>query len=341
MLGTFRLVLALMVAISHVVPRRAELDPGVAHWLPNPGVIAVIGFYLISGYVMTGLLRNHFPTRRSIPAFWFDRALRLYPQYLFVAGLTLTWMLMTGARTEYLQYTPDLWDLLANLLIVPLNFYMFNGTDRFSLVPPAWSLGAEVQFYLLLPVLLLWRARLVGFLVSLFIYILAGMQVIESDWYGFRLLPGVLFVFLLGSYLYDLQRSDTGHAAARRLVVGAAAGAAGFGLLLAALGKLVLSHTAETLLGIVLCLPLLWLLGMRRRRSWDERLGDLAYGVFLNHFLVQWAIVGRVDGVTRGVVFICAVIVLSGLQQWVVERPAIAWRDALRRRRQQKLSRSP
>ena len=55
MLGSLRLLLALAVAASHVDYRIAGL---------NPGVSAVVGFYLISGYVMAGLLQRHYPTRR-------------------------------------------------------------------------------------------------------------------------------------------------------------------------------------------------------------------------------------------------------------------------------------
>ena len=44
---------ALAVAASHVDYRIAGL---------NPGVSAVVGFYLISGYVMAGLLQRHYPT---------------------------------------------------------------------------------------------------------------------------------------------------------------------------------------------------------------------------------------------------------------------------------------
>ena len=49
MLGSLRLLLALAVAASHVDYRIAGL---------NPGVSAVVGFYLISGYVMAGLLQR-------------------------------------------------------------------------------------------------------------------------------------------------------------------------------------------------------------------------------------------------------------------------------------------
>jgi peptidoglycan/LPS O-acetylase OafA/YrhL len=60
MLGTLRLVLALMVALSHV-------DVGVAGL--NVGVVAVVTFYLISGYVMTGLPRRHYASPRLVGRF--------------------------------------------------------------------------------------------------------------------------------------------------------------------------------------------------------------------------------------------------------------------------------
>ena len=74
MLGTLRLVLALMVVLSHAGVRVAGL---------NPGVIAVIGFYLISGYVMAGLIRRHYRQPAQAGAFYLDRAVRLLPQYFF------------------------------------------------------------------------------------------------------------------------------------------------------------------------------------------------------------------------------------------------------------------
>ena len=75
---------------------------------------------------------------------------------------------------------------------------MFNGSDQYTLIPPAWSLGAEVQFYLLAPFLLIWPKRLLlAGLLSLGVYLTALSGFINSDWYGYRLLPGVLMFFLL------------------------------------------------------------------------------------------------------------------------------------------------
>lgn len=79
-MGTLRFFLALLVLYSHAGGRIQQL---------NPGVTAVVVFYIISGYVMTALMRRYYcpspagPTLPSTAHFYLDRLLRLYPQYLF------------------------------------------------------------------------------------------------------------------------------------------------------------------------------------------------------------------------------------------------------------------
>ncbi len=72
MLGTFRLFLAMLVASSHTGLSLAGL---------NPGVMAVVGFYLISGYVTAGLMARHYSDPSQVSSFYLDRAIRLLPQY--------------------------------------------------------------------------------------------------------------------------------------------------------------------------------------------------------------------------------------------------------------------
>jgi peptidoglycan/LPS O-acetylase OafA/YrhL len=146
-MGMMRLLLAMAVVLSHADLRVFQL---------NPGVTAVVGFYLISGYVMAGLVHRHYDKPARMPYFYLDRLLRLYPQYLVYAGAALAWHLWTQTPTLFLRHAPTWQDIANNLLIVPLNFYMFNGSDAYALVPPGWSLGAELQFYLLAPAMLLW-----------------------------------------------------------------------------------------------------------------------------------------------------------------------------------------
>ncbi|MDY0313038.1 MAG: hypothetical protein RBR20_13065, partial [Desulfobacterales bacterium] len=102
MFGTYRLILAVLVALSHI---------GITIGHLNPGVIAVVGFYLISGYVMTGLLRTHYDRIDKVGHFYLDRFLRLFPHYAVVAALTFVWFVWTGTRTDYLKITPGIVDV--------------------------------------------------------------------------------------------------------------------------------------------------------------------------------------------------------------------------------------
>ena len=314
MLGTLRLLLALSVAASH-----AKLFL----WGLNPGVVAVICFYLISGYVMTGLIQRHYNQPARASAFYVDRAIRLLPQYLFYCGLTLAWHLYSQASTPFLARSPDAFDLLNNLLIVPLNYYMFNGADHYTLIPPAWSLGAEIQFYVLAPFLLLWPRRLlvVGS-VGLTVYVAALSGGLNSDWFGYRLLPGVLLFFILGACL---QHQHQKRQARRALVMTlGVVTVAGFALVVLYFnGILRTPYNFETLLGVILGLTLLHNLARRSPTHWDGLAGDISYGVFLNHFLILWTIYPL--GVTGPELpgFLVLSVALSWTTQRLVERPLL------------------
>ena len=321
MLGTWRYFLAVLVALSHVSWRWGDL---------NPGVMAVVGFYVTSGYVMTGVLRNRYQLLGNAPLFYLDRALRLFPQYIAIALVTLVWLFTSDATTLFLQHRPDALDIINNIVVIPLNYFYYNGADRFTLIPPAWSLGAEIQFYLLLPLIL--RARALVSVISITVYVCAASGVINSELFGFRLLPGVLWFFLLGSWLYDAHHQTDARRAGHRVALVMAAVVLA-GCLLAAFGKLALPYNRETLIGLLVALPALHLLSRMPRRAWDERLGDLSYGLFLNHFLMFWVVFqSSVQGFGTSLAYIACASLGAWLTQRLVERPALAWRQSLRAR---------
>jgi len=325
MLGSYRLCLAVCVALSHV---------GVQVIGLNPGVIAVVGFYLVSGYVMTGLLRSHYREPSRIGAFYVDRALRLLPHYLFVLFVTFVWFVATGQQTEYLRREPTILDAVRNVVIVPMNYYMFNRANEFALIPPSWSLGAEVQFYVVLPFLLLFTGgtvRMLALALSLVLYLFAAFGVVNSEWFGYRLLPGVLFMFLAGSLLYDAHHS-TSLRRRRVFVGGMLAFAGGVAILLANAGTLGLPYNRETLLGLAIGVVALNALGRRARHPVDEALGNLSYGVFLNHFAVQWMLFrGVVTSPVAILVYIGTSVAMAAVLYRSVERPVLNLRRHLRR----------
>ncbi|MBR7801489.1 acyltransferase family protein [Undibacterium fentianense] len=318
MLGSFRLFLALCVALSHANFRVLEL---------NPGVIAVVCFYMISGFVMTALIRQHYVGGQKIVGFYLDRALRLYPQYLFIAGITLIWFYLSGHRTDFLQFPPAMQEYLSNLLLVPLNYYMFNNSHLFTLIPPAWSLGAEIQFYLLIPILILFRLRYICLLLSGGIFLFACWGTINTEFYAYRLLPGVLLFFMLGSVFYDLRAEKTKAAfwgISILIFCGVLWG------ILSQFGHLLLPYNREVIIGLLIGAAALFFLAPLKQVAWDNRLGDLSYGVFLNHFFIQWAVLG----VPKTLIAWCAYVTLSLSLAWVtqrlVEQPVLLWRRQLR-----------
>lgn len=321
MLGTLRLVLALLVALSHAGVRVAGL---------TPGVLAVVGFYLISGYVMAGLIRRHYHHRGQVPAFYLDRVIRLAPQYFFYVGLTLAWYFFSQpVGNPYLSHSPSTLDILNNLLIVPLNFYMYTGSDEFTLIPPAWSLGAEVQFYLMAPFILIWpRRMLAAGLVSLGFYLAALGSLIHSDWFGFRLLPGTLLFFLLGAYLQQLHhRQQKTRAAALATAVALLAAVAI--VVLQRLGLLPHTFHVETLLGLMLGVVLLCALAPLARTRWDNLAGDISYGVFLNHFLIMWTVFPGGVSTAQLPALLALSITLAWLTQRYMEQPLLKLRRRL------------
>ncbi len=188
-MGYFRLLLAYAVVASHI---------GISAGAFDVGEIAVVSFFLLSGYVITALIDRHYPDLRAIGLFYLDRALRLYPQFLFYSLATIIAVEAFGLRHQWLSSPPSLSSDLAQLTMAPLNF-----AERFPnmLLPQGWSLGLEMTFYAVFPLVLIPDKRPPVAYVSAVIFGCAYCGKLPPDWFAYRLLPGILFVFALGSWI--------------------------------------------------------------------------------------------------------------------------------------------
>jgi peptidoglycan/LPS O-acetylase OafA/YrhL len=317
MFGGLRLLLAMMVCLSHI-----SLSIGGY----NPGVAAVVVFYLLAGYVTRALIEDQL---RTAPSFYLERLIRLAPPYWGAMAVAMLVWIIIAPSSQFLQRNPGAGDWLANLTILPLNYFMWTRQDQFTLIPPAWSLAVEVQFYLLAPWLL--RFRRLGYalaLLSLCLYLLAAMSVVNTDWWGYRLLPGVLFMFMIGATLQSrpiLVTSLTCFVSGALLIF-----------------FLLNPHkqapfNIETAIGLFIGTPVLAILAHLRRHHLDDMVGRIAYPVFLLHFAVLWCF--EALGWTGSVILATPVVLASYIAMTLIvstglyaltELPFAAWRRRLR-----------
>jgi len=286
MFGYFRFFLATLVVISHL---------GITFEGANPGVAAVVCFYMLAGFVVSHLFLKVFISQKPLYLrFYYERALRIFPLYLFVAAITLIFIIVTGfGSAEFGIKT-----LVNNLLIIPLNYYMVLDNailqdPKWWLIPPAWSLGVELQAYLLLPFIVYFKGvKIVLAVISLTVFSMASLGVIDSDYFGYRLLIGVLFLFILGvsisKSIADANKADLFDRYFPAFVY------AYLILLLIISGLYETLHypyVRETIFGVLLGMPtIIYLSKSKVTLPLNSLLGEFSYGIFLSHFLMIWIV---------------------------------------------------
>lgn len=318
-MGTYRFLLAVAVLMSHI---------GVNLHGYNPGVVAVTSFLLISGYVMTLLIDKHYAAPDLVGMFYIDRCARLFPQFLFYMSVTLF-------AVRYLDIKDDLVSqctvpaVFANFSMLPLGYFKYLGLSQCLLIPATWSLGLEMTFYIVVPLLALkWRqVASHAALVSFCVFLSAYFGFLDTDTWAYRLLPGTLYVFIIGMAFAKGNNKVPVIAWVIAAVLLAAAQVFPE-IWWRASGK-------EVMLGLVIGIPAIWLLKHKSMSALDNLLGNMSYGVFLNHFLLIW--LTRYAGyepnqLSGWLGIICAAAMLSLASYLLIERPALRFRHSLRKR---------
>jgi len=189
--GIYRLTLAFLVVLYHY---RA---PGFGF----SGLVAVFGFYALSGYLITRVVATRYEfSARGLLRFGTNRFLRLFPAYwsvFAVAVLLLTLAPETMSSTNArLVWPASAGDWLQNIFIADLI------GERSRLIPPAWSISIEIVFYGLIA-LGLGRHRSIATLwLALSLAIAIYICVTDDFTRLYFSYTGTSFCFALGSCAY-------------------------------------------------------------------------------------------------------------------------------------------
>lgn len=116
-MGIYRLILAILVVLSHL---------GISIAGFNPGVVAVISFYILSGYVMTLLIGRYYLHSGKVIHFYYDRGMRLFPQFWFYATFSFICVNVFSISSPFLVGM-TLYKGILNYLLLPQAFFMYWG----------------------------------------------------------------------------------------------------------------------------------------------------------------------------------------------------------------------
>jgi peptidoglycan/LPS O-acetylase OafA/YrhL len=348
--GLFRLALSVIVVMFHF-----------GGFPPLAGRVSVFSFFCISGYLMALVIDRAYGYRPSgALRFYLNRALRIVPLFALYAALTM--VLLAGRLDSpfFVDPTEPLWagtarhgwlDLGVNLAFRWEGSWPLLG-GSVSIVPQAWSLLIEGFFYLCAPLLALaWsRAR------PLFVVLAVGSIAINVDVLArglsfdsfiYQNYFATLWVFQLGMTLYYFRDRLVPRLPAKRLLAA---------VLFVVYVQLVVRSPAIDLnvgfyVSLAVSAALVLILGsLRDWPTWFKRIdkyaGDIAYGVFVNHFFAAMVLLelnelifarrgsfdffGRINQPLFGHWTVVLSVALSALTFLLLERPLQHSRDRVR-----------
>jgi peptidoglycan/LPS O-acetylase OafA/YrhL len=154
-LDGLRAISIIMVLGGHLALQHAGSEQSARYFelLANLGVRV---FFVISGFLITGLLLRELDTQKKInlPKFYYRRTLRIFPPYyVFIGAMGLLHALGT------IQLAPH---DIPHALTYSSNYY----PERSWYMGHTWSLAVEEQFYLLFPAALLALGRKRGLVAA-------------------------------------------------------------------------------------------------------------------------------------------------------------------------------
>jgi peptidoglycan/LPS O-acetylase OafA/YrhL len=333
-LNLLRFFLALNVVLFHLWNAAA----------PGAGPVAVLGFFFVSGFLITQIVQEVYSMPRHSWAFLLNRTLRIYPQYLAALGLGLLTIQLypdvAGHINSYLRWPASGVEWLPQLAIAGLDH------SNVRVLPATWTLGTELYFYLVIGLVTARskKAAIALCAASVPVAALCATNTLPFEFYGSAMGNG--FVFAFGSLAYFYRNAF--HVRPRLFALAAAAYLA-HTFVIPALEQADVDKA--NLAGSVLPFAVVMLFLVQHRMQGPRitavanLLGKIAYPVFLLHWAVcvvlsAWLFNGLASfdmpGLWQGAGYFRAmfagVIVVSVLFYLLIDQPVERYRRVVRRR---------
>ncbi|CAI8751612.1 Acyltransferase [Pseudomonas chlororaphis] len=348
MLGTVRFFMASCVVLFHLTLQ-----------VPNIGMLAVNYFYVISGYLITLVLHETYSF--GLKKFAANRFLRLYPTYLFILAISILASTLSGFNSFHASWVGPMKgiDIIGNATIIPwaflgdsTSFVNFLGLDilnsdtpHLRLIPPSWSVGIEISCYALLWLFVArnFMLTIVTILGSIAWHLYAKGSGME-ELFRYAPIPAALLPFSLGALAYHISVMFNDFIKPRNTAKAQSV------ILLTCLTCFLINWylTTRTQTNFLnsayyytnTILAFLTVLAINKSRlkgsigKTDKLLGDLAYPLFLSHFIVGFiaSIVFDING--RGwLLFFAAYplsIIISIIAIEIIDKPITRIRNSVR-----------
>jgi peptidoglycan/LPS O-acetylase OafA/YrhL len=334
-LGVLRTILACAVLLTHT-------GGFLLFNITAGGIVPVEIFYIISGFYMSLVLNEKYVGPGTWHTFYTNRLVRLLPVYWVVALGALAiyaWIYRSTGSGIFIGVTrlseQGQWGQISMIAVSNATLLGIN-YQNLLLVQPAWTLGVELIFYALAPLIVRRHAWLIaGVLMASIMLRLAYFWGVDlgaaPDSYNF--FPYELAYFMAGALAYKLyvkvrDRNNGGWI--------------GLSLIVAVLSFQIVQKVFT--LSICTCdlvvvpfrvgicvyaaFAIAFLFRDTRSNTMDNRIGELSYPIYLLHYplidlynaIVQPA--GTMMGASlRSVIVLAASVVLAAALVRFVERP--------------------
>ena len=290
-MGLFRFLLAMSVFMDHANGQRWYGGFG--------GSVSVEIFFFISGFYIASILDLGYKSKRN---FYFSRFLRIYPILLIVSiAVLMRAFLVSDFRSEIFQFPSRyiLYSLLPNLTLIGSDWIMFlrqtsNGLDIISQntityplyhllwIPPAWSLGIEITFYVLAPLIVRRATKTVLSLAIILILLrfFGYYMGLNFDPWTYRFFPFELPLFLLGIITYRLSKNYSYKIKHKYIYIVLIVSYLLIGILDEYFG---LSRVLILVCGLLLAGAIL---SGKQKNNFDQKLGELSYPIYVTHLFL-------------------------------------------------------